>query len=258
MSILPIEGDDEQNAPINEQKVKDYVNEIKSQLGESTLAWQAIAAILVRASDDLSDDPKKMAQIFKETGISKGKASKLLRIGKSDRLKRHKALFERTTSWTVLYGIEQLDEDEFDDLIKKTRPGMVVSEKDVAAVRKRNISQNQFTTVVRIELDVSALKSGGFGGHQFQRLMNIVNSIQKEIPFLRVVSTSKVGSNLGDFEVEIGEGEQEIVKEKIQGVMQGQNPEAEPIEEPANLNRLVAAVDSANDIGVGESQEDAA
>lgn len=188
----------------NETAVATYVDRIKKHMSDATFAWRQIAEILAAAADEFGFDSDKMKSLRKQTGFSKSKASKLITIATSKRLRDHYATFETTNAWTVLYEITKLTDDEFATLLGNVDPDEVITQKDVNNARKKIEKEvDPYKTVFSIQIDVNAIKSGMFSGSDYQELHDAIETIQNTLNHVRVVETNQFDNEAARFYAEI-------------------------------------------------------
>ena len=179
----------------NETAVSTYVAQIKKYIGDATHSWRQIADIFASAEDEFGFTSDKMKSLMKQTGFSKSKTSKLISISKSKRLRDHYNTFRSTEAWTVLYEVTKLTDDEFQNLIGRLDDDEIVTQSQVNAAKTKIVTEvDPYKTVFSIQIDINAIKSQMFSGHDYEKLIEAVETIQNTMNYIRV-SESNVFEN---------------------------------------------------------------
>lgn len=179
----------------NETAVATYVAQIKKYIGDATHSWRQIADIFASAEEEFGFTSDKMKKLMKQTGFSKSKTSKLISISKSKRLRDHYNTFRSTEAWTVLYEVTKLTDDEFQKLIGRLGDDEIVTQSQVNAAKTKIVTEvDPYKTVFSIQIDINAIKSQMFSGHDYEKLIEAVETIQNTMNYIRV-SESNVFEN---------------------------------------------------------------
>lgn len=188
----------------NETAVAAYVESIKKHMTAATFAWRQIAEILAAAADEFGFESDKMKSLRKQTGFSKSKASKLITIATSKRLRDHYATFKTTNAWTVLYEVTKLTDDEFATLLENVSDGEIITQKIVNDARTKIVAEpDPYKTVFSIQIDVNAIKSMMFSGDDYQELLDAIEMIQNTMNHVRVVETNQFENDAARFSAEV-------------------------------------------------------
>ncbi|MEW2914209.1 hypothetical protein [Leisingera sp. JC11] len=180
-----------EDAAKNTEGVRAFAERIRKKLSESATAWWDIAGILEKAERQYALSSDEMQALLSEVGFTKSKASKLIQVAKSERLREHFAEFSITTAWTVLYRITSLSDEEFALVLAAVRPGIVLTNAwidDVIGLRKDR-KNSAFKPLFSVEVDVRALKGLKFQGDSYEQVMTALETLKKKVPFLEVVDS---------------------------------------------------------------------
>src|SRR5437868_9450915 len=103
----------------NQKTFNDFVAIIRENVEASTRNWHAIAAAFAEAKETFGTNSDSIKALCLTTKFSISKASKLALIASNERLKAHKTELSTVHSWTVLYEITTLTDEEFTELLKE-------------------------------------------------------------------------------------------------------------------------------------------
>ena len=177
----------------NETPVLVYVEKIKKHIGDATHAWRQVAEVFASAADEFHFESDKMKSLMKQTGFSKSKASKLISIHKCKRLRECYSTFRMTNTWTVLYEITKLNDQEFEKLLGLVDGDEIVTQRLVNMSRtKKTTEPDPYKTVFSIQVDINALKSNSFSGNDYQELMEMIEEIQNRLNHIRIIETPEM------------------------------------------------------------------
>lgn len=171
----------------NEIQIDIYVAEIKNELGKSLSAWNRISEIFAAAQNQFGRKSKPMVELAKETGFSIAKIDKLVQIANSKFLKSSPELFSKVNTWTVLYDVTLLDENQFNTLKSKLLSGESLTSRLVTSIRKPK--PTEITTLrqfVTIQLDINAIRTGMIDAEDYEQLICTLQSIAEKFPFIKI------------------------------------------------------------------------
>ena len=190
------------NKNSNTRLVTDFISIIEDELRSQNACWSKIADALAEADSQYGTDSDAYKKILRTTNISPAKARKLVCISRSPRFKQHEDVFGTVHSWTTLYEVTTLDDDQFAELIETASDPLATAKKGhsvvttslVSKIKRGNtpVPTDPYKSIFDIRLDENALKAGEFEGEDYERLMNLVREIQDTVPFIRVDATERV------------------------------------------------------------------
>ena len=188
----------------NETAVATYVAQIKKYIGDATHSWRQIADIFASAEAEFGFTSDKMKSLMKQTGFSKSKTSKLISISKSKRLRNHYNTFRSTEAWTVLYEVTKLTDEEFQNLIRRLGDDEIVTQSQVNSAKTKIVTEvDPYKTVFSIQIDINAIKSQMFSGHDYEKLIEAVETIQNTMNYIRVSESNLIENDAARFLSEI-------------------------------------------------------
>lgn len=180
----------------NLKKVDEFVAIIREHMEASTSNWRAIASAFSEAKEMYGASSDRFAALCRETKFSETKAFKLASIASNERLKTHEKTLAAVHSWTVLYEITTLTDEQFAKLLKDATTinfktmfetdAPFISHGMVAAVKKQKHEMSPLRAWAVIEIDVDALKTQLFGSDHISTLEEHLRQIEKSLPYLRV------------------------------------------------------------------------
>ena len=185
----------------NEVAVEQYATEINEQLASSTNAWRQVAEIFAAAQDQFGRQSKEMKQLGKKTNFSVAKVDKLTLIFDCKPLKNQHKLFSRVQTWTVLYQVTLLDDDQFATLCERLRNGENLTTGLVTSIRKSKVEEKriEYQQFAKIMIDINAIRLGRLQQEEYETLIKTLEGV----PYTKIEVNdlwSKVGE---DWEKEI-------------------------------------------------------
>jgi len=190
------------NKKPNTRPVTEFISIIEDELRSQNASWSKIGDALAEADSQYGTDSDAYKKILRKTNISPAKARKLVCISRSPRFKQHEDVFGTVHSWTTLYEVTTLDDDQFAELIETASDPLAIDKKGhsvvtaslVSKIKRGNtpVPTDPYKSIFDIRLDENALKAGEFEGEDYERLMNLVREIQDTVPFIRVDATERV------------------------------------------------------------------
>lgn len=180
--------------------VGEYVARIKAEMTKATTAWKSIAHILAAAVNDFGWQSDLMRSLLKQTKFSESKASKLIAIANSSRLKHHTDDLKSVEAWTVLYQITTLSDEEFKRLLDQVDADTVITQSNVHAVRTKDERKtDNYKTLFNIQIDENAIKSSLFSEDDYNELLIAVQNIQDTMNYVRVLKSARYESEVARF-----------------------------------------------------------
>ena len=172
----------------NEISIDKYVSDIRSELQTSLDSWKRIAEILAAAQDQFGRKSKEMKELAKKTGFGIAKTDKLIRVATSERLKENSKLLACVESWTVLYEVTLLDDNQFAQLKEKVESGQNVTVKLINSIRKPKAEADgiQMNTLVTISMDMNAIRTGAVESEEYEYLISTLQYLAEKTPFIKV------------------------------------------------------------------------
>lgn len=190
------------NKKPNTRLVTEFISIIEDELRSQNACWSKIGDALAEADSQYGTDSDAYKRVLRTTNISPAKARKLVCISRSPRFKQHEDVFGTVHSWTTLYEVTTLDDDQFGELIETASDPLAITKKGhsvvttslVAKIKRGNtpVPTDPYKSIFDIRLDENSLKAGEFEGEDYERLMNLVREIQDTVPFIRVDATERV------------------------------------------------------------------
>jgi hypothetical protein len=180
----------------NTKSVAEFADEICGYLGDATVAWKKVADAFAEAEDMYGLQSVNFKDLCRDTGFSESKAYKLTKIAQSERLRQNAEVFSAVHSWTVLYAIAVLTEEEFARLMKKgggklgvDRP-KIITMGMVTACKERKAVDREFSIYATIKIDYKMLFAQMIEGQHVEELEELLNDIESQIPYISIERTS--------------------------------------------------------------------
>jgi hypothetical protein len=179
-SQLPVRFD-------NEVEIDQFVADIKTELANSTSTWKRVAEIFAAAQEQFGRKSKAMSELAKKTEFSTSKIDKLVQIAKSKRLKSESNFFSEVTTWTVLYEVTTLNDDQYQVLLSKLTAGDRLSLRLITSIRKpKDDTPNPFQQFAMIQLDMNAVRAGLIDQDEYETLVHAIQMIADRVPYVKV------------------------------------------------------------------------
>ena len=187
-------------AKSNTISIQEIVQKIEKGLKQQNKAWMDIAEAFYTAYEQYGSDSDAFKKVLKLTFFSHSKAMKLVSIYGDKRLKENADVFDEVHSWTTLYDVTTLDDNQFEALLDenqnakengKTYRGVTAG---MVSRAKRNFEpakKDDYTPVFTIRVDENALAAMEFTGSNYEDLVELVRKIQDTVPYVRVDAVDK-------------------------------------------------------------------
>ena len=178
----------------NTRPVAEFITYIKQQLEISTTSWKLIADALAEASEMYGVDSDSYRRLLKATNFSKSKASKLVTIATSKRLKKHENQLRCVQSWSTLYEVTTLDDAQFAALsaeyeLADTDSCPVLTESKVSAFKRVKAEKSAYKRIAFICVDEDALKGGLVNGSEYEALTDTLKQLSEISPYFKIVES---------------------------------------------------------------------
>lgn len=178
----------------NTKPVAEFVTYIKQQLEISNNSWRSIAAAFAEASDMYGSDSDAYKQLLKATNFNKSKASKLVAIATSKRLKAYETQLRCVQSWSTLYEVTTLDDAQFAALcaehdLDNVESPPVLTESMVSAFKRVKVAASPFKRIAYIEVDEDALRGMLLDGGDYETFSELLTQLGEISPYLKVVES---------------------------------------------------------------------
>lgn len=193
----------------------EFITIIMTELENSVKSWTTIAQAFADAEDQFGYSSDCFKSILKETKFTVATATKLVKIARSDRLKRHGDVFAKVHAWTVLYAITTLTDDQFDRLLASVGDGAVVTSSMVTRAKDEKKDTDPYKTIFNIRIDENALRGDLFDGQDYATLHGLIDEIQKLIPYIRIDAIDRFETNVAWEMTGIQKQYDKIVKRKF-------------------------------------------
>ena len=177
----------------NTKNVEEFIEYVRQKIIAAASNWREIAAAFAEAKEMYGFDSDAFKRLCKATKFSSSKASKLATIAASERLKKYEKELEAVQSWTVLYDITRLDDEQFERLLKDRDASVVDNGKSViissAMVNKaRQVARERSSMRVyaQVSVDIEAVRAQMMDGDSIAALEAALRDIQIKIPYVKV------------------------------------------------------------------------
>jgi hypothetical protein len=180
----------------NQKTLEEFVAVIRENVEASIRNWHKIAAAFAEAKEMFGASSDSFKALCKATKFSLSKASKLASIASSERLKEHEAELSAVHSWTVLYEITTLTDEQFERLLKKanektffTDAAPFISIEMVMSVKRSKTEKSHLCTYATIKIDFQALQAQLITGDHLATLEEHLRQIETSLPYIQIVRT---------------------------------------------------------------------
>lgn len=164
----------------------EFIDRIASELQATSTSWSRIGSALSEAEEVFGNGSKAFKQILKATKFSRGTATKLVKVARSERLREHAKVFAKCQAWTTLYEVTTLSEEQFAELLDSVADGEIVTFGMIRKVKGAAKEADPYKVAFTVRIDENALKGGLIDGTDFERLLDLIAQIQDTVPFIRV------------------------------------------------------------------------
>lgn len=177
----------------NEIEIDQFVADIKSELANSTSAWKRIAEIFAAAQEQFGRKSKAMTELAQKTEFSTSKIDKLVQIAKSKRLKSDTNFFSEVKTWTVLYEVTTLNDEQYETLLSKLSAGEHLSLRLISSIRNpKDDTPNPFQQFAVIQLDLNAVRAGLIDQDEYETLVQALQTIADRVTHAKVIQNDLI------------------------------------------------------------------
>ena len=187
------------NTTHNQKTLEEFVAVIRENVEASIRNWHKIAAAFAEAKEMYGATSDSFKALCKTTRFSLSKANKLASIASSERLKANETVLSAVHSWTVLYEITTLTDDQFAELLKRAREANLktickdeppfISLGMVMSVKQSKAENSHMCTYATIKIDFQALQAQLINGEHLATLEEHLRQIETALPYLQIVRT---------------------------------------------------------------------
>lgn len=177
----------------NTKTVEEFIEHIRERIIAAANNWKEIAAAFGEAKEMYGFDSDTFKQLCKATKFSKSKASKLATIATSERLKKYGKELAAVQSWTVMYEITTLKDDEFERLLKNRSNKVddvdkaeVISSGMVRSARKIKVERSAMRVYATVYVDIEAIRTEMMDGDAIEALETALRNIQTKVPYVKI------------------------------------------------------------------------
>jgi hypothetical protein len=190
----------------NTKNVEEFIEHIRERIIAAANNWREIAAAFAEAKEMYGFDSDAFKRLCKATKFSKSKASKLATIAASERLKKHEKELAAVQSWTVLYAITGLDDEQFQRLLRNKSDKLTDNDKSeiismsmVKAAREEVTEKSSMRVYATVYIDVDAVKSKMMDGESIASLEDALRNIQLSVPYIKIETTDVCDKQHDDY-----------------------------------------------------------
>ena len=178
----------------NTKDVEEYIEQIRGRIIAAANNWKEIAAAFAEAKEMYGFDSDTFKKLCKATKFSKSTASKLAIVATSERLKKHEKELAAVHSWTVLYAITTLNDDQFERLLKDRinkvtdfgKTAEIITMGMVKAARQTITEHSAMRVYARVMVDVEAIRAQLMDGDSIAALEAALKDIQINGQYVKV------------------------------------------------------------------------
>lgn len=200
----------------NETQAEKYVDDIQEELQKPSNAWSRIGDIFAAARDQFGRSSTEMDYIAKKLKFSIVKIDKLIKISADKRLESYHRFFGSVPSWTVLYDVTNLNDDQFTVLTQKLQAGERLTSRLVTSIRKPKVQKksNQMHTLATVQMDINAIRTGIADQEDYEALMGSLQDLANRIPFVKLIINDLLSNDILKREKEV-QREYDAVARKV-------------------------------------------
>lgn len=153
-----------------------FVEKIQFHLCSMTKQWVVVGNLLKDAESKWGMKSLEYRSLLSQCEIKQSKSSKLLQIAKDDRLKKYDNFISTIQSWTTLYLMTTLSDEDLSALIeRKQNDGTPLQRIDIEEIIEQK--NDDLSTIFSVKLSPEAIDKNVFGKEQFQLIAEILTDI---------------------------------------------------------------------------------
>jgi hypothetical protein len=177
----------------NTKNVEEYIEHIRGRIIAAANNWKEIAAAFAEAKEMYGFDSDTFKRLCNATKFSKSTASKLATVATSERLKKHEKELAAVHSWTVLYAITTLNDDQFERLLKNKSNKItdcgkaeIITMGMVKAARQIVTERSVMRVYARVMVDVEAIRTQMMDSDSIAALEAALKEIQINGQYVKI------------------------------------------------------------------------
>lgn len=179
---LPIEMTREGGKPVGY-----FISYIRERVGSATRNWREIAQAFADAKEMYGADSVTFKELCTQTKFTRSTADRLAKIATDNRLKKHTEDLAAVHSWSTLYAITQLDDEQFARLIADHGNGFI-TESMVKTIRKGLLAKrDSWRVFATIYVDENAMKGQLF--NEYAETLHELLSRAGTIPNVKIAES---------------------------------------------------------------------
>ncbi len=180
----------------NTKNVEEFIEYIRVRIIAAANNWKEVAKAFAEAKEMYGFESDAFKRLCKVTKFSKSKASKLATIATSERLKNYEKELAAVHSWTVLYAITTLNDEQFqrllrdrDNTVENTGDAEIISMAMVNAARNSKSERSSMRVYAKVYVDIDAIRGRVMDGENIAALERAIRDIQVSVPYIKIEKT---------------------------------------------------------------------
>jgi len=235
----------------NCKSVAEFVTYIKQQLEISNNSWRSIAAAFAEASDMYGSGSDAYRQLLIATNFSKSKASKLVAIATSKRLKTYEKPLRCVQSWSTLYEVTTLDDAQFALLVAQyftfgANPCHVLTEASIKAFKRVETQKSPFKRVAHIMIDEDALVAGEVSDEDYELFQEALKKFETISAYFKVVESDIFDGQTSLFEKQLNLKMRTLAKRRLDFIIENQMKSKKSVDKSFNETQKQYLLNSFN------------
>ena len=177
----------------NTKNVEEFIEYIRVRIIAAAKNWKEVAKAFAEAKEMYGFESDAFKRLCKVTKFSKSKASKLATVATSERLKNYEKELAAVHSWTVLYAITTLNDEQFERLLKdrdntveNTGDAAIISMAMVSAARNGKSERSSMRVYAKVCVDIDAIRGRLMDGDSIAALEKAIRDIQVSVPYVKI------------------------------------------------------------------------
>lgn len=181
-----------------------YAEIICEHFEKANSPWLEIGKTLREAWAEYADEKEDKKKLLEQIGMSASSCSKLIKISESSRISDNWEYFKNTPQWTNLYRVISLSDEDFSKLVDELKSGHLLDNNLLQTIEGKEAKvRDNYTQLYSVSVDRNALKSGQFDASDHNKLLKLIDQIQREIPYLKVQMTNVAQDDAMAFVTEV-------------------------------------------------------